>query len=171
MTWNPIDAPVDKAFLGGRVTPGLCDIEGANSPRNWDERDGYGLSGALLVFKGVKLSHFSIKFRLYTPADWDDWHAFAPTVAKPPLGKRARSLDIAHPITDEVRIRSVVVEDVLAPVQTGDGEWTVEVKLIEWRTPIRTLAKPQGSTATEVDPVEQQIQANSDRIAQLLAAP
>lgn len=171
MTWNPIDTPVDKAFLGGRITPGLCDVEGANSPRNWDERDGYGLSGATVIFKGVKLSHFSIKFRLYTAEDWNDWHAFAPTVAKPPLGKRPRALDIAHPITDEVQIRSVVVDDVLAPVQTGDGEWTVEVKLIEFRKPRLALAKPQGSTATPVDPIEQQIQANSDRIAQLLAAP
>lgn len=171
MTWNPIDTPVDKAFLGGRITPGLCDIEGANSPRNWDERDGYGLSGATVIFKGVKLSHFSIKFRLYTVEDWNDWHAFAPTVAKPPLGKRPRALDIAHPITDEVQIRSVVVDDVLAPAQTGDGEWTVEVKLIEFRKPRLALAKPQGSTATPVDPIEQQIQANSDRIAQLLAAP
>ncbi len=183
MSWNPIDSPVDKAFLGGKMTPGLCDIEGANSPRNWDERDGYGqrLMGSLhvhigsiptlLIFKGVKLSHFSIKFRLYTPADWDDWHAFAPTVAKPPIGKRPRALDIAHPITEEVGIRSVAVEDVLAPVQTGDGEWTVEVKLIEFRAPRFALAKPQGSAATPVDPVEAQIQANSDRIAQLLAAP
>jgi hypothetical protein len=171
VSWNPIDTPVDKAFLGGKITPGLCDIDGANSPRNWDERDGYGLSGATVIFKGVKLSHFSIKFRLYTPADWDEWHAFAPTVAKPPLGKRPRALDIAHPITDEVGIRSVVVDDVLAPVQSGDGEWTVEVKLIEFRKPRFALAKPQGSTSTPVDPIEQQIQANSDRIAQLLAAP
>jgi hypothetical protein len=171
VSWNPLDTPVDKAILGGKQTPGLCEITGANSPRNWDERDGFGLSGALLVFRGVKLSHFSISFKLLNAQDWDDWHTFAPTVAKPPLGKRPRSLDISHPITEEVGIRSVVVDDVLAPVQADDGVWIVEIRLIEFRKPVFALAKPQGSTATPVDPVELEIQANNDRIVRLLAAP
>jgi hypothetical protein len=171
VSWNPLDNPVDKVGLGGKLTPGLAEIVGADSPRQWDERTGYGLSGATVFFHGIKLSHFSIKLRLFTAADWDDWHAFKPLVDKPPIGKRPRSLDVSHPLLEDLGIRSVVVENVSVPEQSDDGEWSIEIKVIEFRKPKFTMAKPEGSTATPVDPVEQQIQANTDKIAKLLAAP
>ena len=171
MTWNPLDDSVDKATIGGQLTPGICEIVGADSPRAWDERTGYGLSGATVYFHGIKLSHFSIRFRLYTTQDWDDWHTFRPLVDRPPIGKRPRSLDCVHPLLEDLGISSIVIEDVLVPEQTDDGEWTIELKVIEFRQPKFGMAKPEGSTATPVDPVEAEIQANSDRIAQLLAGP
>ena len=171
MSWNPLEHPVDKATIGGQLTPGLCELVGADSPRGWDERQGYGLSGATVFFTGIKLSHFSIKLRLYTTQDWEDWHTFKPVVDKPPIGKRPRSLDCAHPLLEDLGIRSIVIENVGAPEQTDDGEWTVELKVIEFRRPKFTMARPEGSTATPVDPIEQQIQAYADKITELLAAP
>lgn len=171
MSWNPLDNSVDQAKIGGQLTPGICEIIGADSPRAWDERQGYGLTGATVFYHGTKLSHFSIKFWLYTAQDWDDWHAFRPLVDRPPIGKRARSLDIAHPLLEDLGIRSIVIESVGVAEQADDGVWTIELKVIEFRQPKFTMAKPEGSTATPVDPVEQEIQTNSDRIAQLLAAP
>lgn len=168
---NPLDTPIDKATISGRLTPGICEIVGASSPRAWDERAGYGLSGAIVVFHGVKLSHFTIKFRLYTTQDWTDWRAFKPLVDKPPIGKRQGPLDCVHPLLADLGIRSIVVEDVLVPEQTDDGEWTIELKVIEYRKPKQGLAKPEGSAATEVDPFEQQIAANTSEIADLMAGP
>ena len=171
MSFSPLDKPVDKATIGGQLTPGICEIVGADSPRAWDELNGYGLSGARLRFHGVKLSHFSIKFRLYTTQDWEDWHVFRPLVHRPPLGRYQRSLDIAHPILEDLGIGSIVIENVLAPDQTDHGEWTIELKVIEFRTPKHTMAKPEGSTATPVDPMEQKISARLDRFVELLAGP
>jgi hypothetical protein len=158
--WTPLTRPEDKIKIAKRLTPGICDIEGLGSPREWEERGGYGLSGATVVFKGKKLAHFTIKFRLYTAQDWADWDAFRPLVMRLPIGKNAKGLDIQSKLTESVGVRSIVIEDPMAPTQTGDGEWTVELKVIEFRAPTFALSKPEGSEATPVDPNEQQIEAN-----------
>lgn len=165
--WNPIDAAVNKATIAGQLTPGVCEITGANSPRKWDERGGYGYSGAIVVYHGTGLSHFTIGLTLYTIEDWNDWAKFKSVVAKAPFGKRPRALDISHPVLAEVGITSIVVEDVNAPMQIDDGVWLVEIKAIEYRNPKYTLAKPEGSAATPVDPREQEIAANSQEIDEL----
>jgi hypothetical protein len=149
-SWSPLEQPVDFATVGGRRTPGLCDIEGAGSPRRWDERRGYGLSGATLVYRGLALASFTTKLRLYSPEDWQAWHDFAPVVSRPPTGERAQALDIVHPILEEVGIRSAVVEDVLAPRQTGEGEWTVEIRWKEFRRPEVTVT-PVTTSSVRVD--------------------
>lgn len=154
--WNPLNEPVDYAVIAGKRTPGLCDIVGANSPRKWEELDGYGLSGARLKFRGIGLSHFSIKLRLYDDRDWADWFAFRPLVERPPLGKFAKAKKIVHPQLTEVGVHAFVVEDLLAPERTDDsGEWTIEIKCIEFRLPKLSLSKPDAATATPVDPQEQ----------------
>lgn len=171
MSWNPLDEPIDWIVLGGVRSPGLADVVGANSPRKWDERGGYGLSGAIVWFHGLGLSHFSVRFRLYTDQDWEEWREFfLPLVAKPPLGKRPKALDIWHPLLQDLGIRAVVVEDVLQPEQTNDGEWTAEIKFIEFRRPKFGMGKPDAAEATPADPVEQEIEANSATI-DALAGP
>ena len=159
MTWSPLTDPEDKIQLAKRLTPGICDIDGLGSPRDWEERGGYGLSGATVVFKGKKLSHFSIKFRLYTVKDWTDWYAFLPFVSRLPIGKNAKGLDVKSKLTEMLGIKSIVIDDILAPTQTGDGEWTVELKVIEYRSPTFALSKAEGSEATPEDPVNAQVQA------------
>lgn len=171
MTFDPIRNPVDVVFLGGERTPGIATIEGAGSPRRWDERRGYGLSGGTLVFRGVGLAQFKIILRLYTSQDFADWESFAPVVQRPPLGERARALDISHPITDALGIRSVVIEDVKAPALTHEsGEWTVEIAVREYRRPLPALSVPAGSQATPAtDPVDQEIERLAAQV-QVLAS-
>ncbi len=216
MTFQPITSPVDYALLASQRTPGICEVTAADAPRRWDERRGFGLSGARVVYRGAGLSRPILVLRLYSDQDWEDWHAFKPLVLREPspqaadvrrrersieaareerteltqaiavnptLGsnsritdrlaaasrranqptplmaiRRPRALDIWHPILEDLGIRSVVVENVLQPRQTADGEWTIEVKLIEYREPIYTLARPEGSQAQPVDRFEALIQ-------------
>lgn len=162
--WNPIDEPQDWVDFSGQITPGLADIVGAGSPRRWDERESYGLSGATVVYHGLKLAHFSVKLRLYTTQHWDDWYAFKPFIDRVPAGRRQGPLDITHPLLAQVGIRSVVVEDVLAAEQTDDGEWTIEIKLIEYRKPVLSLAKPDGAKATPADPEDAELEQNRQQI-------
>jgi hypothetical protein len=164
MTWDPIAEPeaADYVLLAGKRSPGLCEIVGAGSPRDWDVRKGYGTSGAFSVFTGANLAHFSIMLRLYTRQDWADWYAWKPLVDKLPKrrfsnGKDSGALDIQHPILAALGIKAIGVENVGQPVQTDHGEWTIEIKAIEFRRPKFSLAKPEGATATPVDPVEEQI--------------
>jgi hypothetical protein len=167
MAWNPITDPVDYVLFAGRRTPGIAEVSGGSSPRKWEERKGYALSGARVVFRGLGLAKPVVSIRLYTRADWDEWESFKIIVQRPPSMTRPRAIDVWHPLLEEIDVRSVVVEDVSQPEQRADGEWVVTIKLIEHRAPTFALASPDGSQAQETDPYEQRIAANSARIAAL----
>jgi hypothetical protein len=159
----------DFVLLGGLKSPGLCDVQGAGSPRKWDQAAGYGLSGAVSRFLGNALSEFSIKFRLYgdpkvPDPDWQAWQAFEAVLMKPPAGKHPRALDIWHPVLERLKIKSVGVVDVGQPYQSDDGEWTIEVKFIEYRRPKITLAKPEAAKATPTDPYDRIIDSLDQQI-------
>lgn len=167
MTFQPIDDPVDYVELAGQRSPGICEVLGGSSPRRWDERRGYGFSGSTLIFRGVGLCRPTLKLRLYTAQDWADWHEWSRLVQRPPLGERARALDIVHPILEDLGVRSVVVEDVLQPQQTADGEWTIEVRLIEYRRREAALERIDGATAAVTDPIDKQILLNNQELRAL----
>lgn len=167
MTWDPITSPCDYILLQGQQSPGLCDIVDASSQRNWDVQKAHGVSGAKTVFTGKEPAKFSVTFRLYTVQDWADWYRWSPIALQLPKrrqgGQRQAdrgALEIVHPLLEHVGISSVCVVDVVAPKQTGDGEWTAEIKFLEFREPKPGLAKPDGAQATPVpaaDAYEQKI--------------
>lgn len=150
--WCPLIEPVDKVTLNGLETPGRAEIEGAGSPRRWDERESYGYSGAFIVFHGNNLSHFTIRLTLHDDADWLEWYSFKPIIDRVPLGKRQRPLAITHPITAGLGIFACVVEDCSQPTQNEDGLWQIEIKMIEWRSPRLALAAARDGEKEEPDP-------------------
>ena len=155
MTFNPVSEPVDYILLANRRSPGIAIISNVSSPRRWDERRGYALSGARVVFRGIGLARPIVTLRLYTDDDFAAWHDWRSLVQRPPVGERARALDIWHPILEDLGITRVVVEDVLQPKQTADGEWSIDIKFIEFRRPQPTLETIGSSTDTETtDPVD-----------------
>lgn len=168
MAWDPITDPKDYILLGGQKSPGLADVSGASSPREWDERKGYGLSGSFSVFCGRRLAHFSVKLRLSTVEHWADWYAWKGIVDKIPkrrgAGKDSGNLDIWHPVLEGLDIRAVGVAEVMQPEQTDHGEWTIEVKFIEFRHPRVTLAKPESAAATPNDPIEDAIARLTEQV-------
>jgi hypothetical protein len=158
MTWNPIDSPIDYFLLAGRKSPGLARLIGLDTPRKWDERRGYGLSGSVIVFTGLKLAEFDAEIRLYTTKDWDDWHSWRALVAKPPLRTRPKALDIWHPWAELQGVKSVVVLNEPIPVEGEAGEYTATIKFKQYRAPKLALAKPEGSKAKPTDPVDAYIE-------------
>ena len=113
------------------------------------------------VFAGRRLAHFSVLLTLTTADEWAEWRTFKPLVDKLPTrrggsGKDTGNLDIWHPHLEDLDIRAVGVAEVMQAVQTDDG-WQIEIKFIEFRHPKLTLAKPEGATATPVDPIEEQV--------------
>lgn len=169
MSFQPLTDPVDYILLGGVRSPGLADVEKGNSPRAWAERIGYGLSGATTIFRGVRLSHFAVRFRLYTNLDWAQWPSFAAMMAKPPLGERPRQLEIWHPILEDLGITACGVEDIKQPVQIADGVWQHEVLFIEYRKLQPALSRPDGARAAPVDPIDQHIEALAAQVQALSA--
>ncbi len=144
---NTADFPrQDFVVIGGLTSPGRCQLRGAGTPRKWDERAGYGASGAWLIFMGNRLSTFEIDFYL-----WDRtkhpaaWQAFAGAVLKKaPKGKRPTPVTISHPILtwQPLEINQAVVVDVLQPMQDEKGGWLMTAKFQEYAGPIAfTVAK------------------------------
>lgn len=140
--WNPLTTPVDYFKLSGYRSPGIAELSGATSPRKWEERGGYGLSGATVVFRGVGLCYFTFKIKLYTESEWVHWLAWKPLVDRPPFGTRAKASYISHPFLDHLGVTAAVVEEVSQPEQGESGEWIISIKFIEFRKPVVGLAKP-----------------------------
>lgn len=158
---NPLDSPTDKVRFAGRIdSPGIAEIIGASSPRKWEEWTAGGWSGGVLFFRGLPLSHFSIRLYLYDSQDWADWHAFRPLVMRPPAGQFVfpKAIDVSHPFLADLGITAVVLEDVRAPDQVDHGVWMIELMVIEHRS-LRAGAsgKVDAAEAAPIDPVEQRI--------------
>lgn len=154
MSWTPLREPVDFIRLAGRESPGIATVTGASSPRRWDVRKGYALSGATTVFRGMDVAKFKVALRLYSEEDWDAWHSWKELVQRPPSGTRPRALDIWHPVLEDCGIKSAVVENVSQPEQTtADGEWTITIDFIEHRArqPISIITEGSSATATETE--------------------
>ena len=74
-----------------------------------------------------------------TNGDWtflggDAWHT-----------RYAPAAEINASNFEDLEVASAVVEDVGQPRQTGDGEWSIDIKFIEYRTPIPRIEPINGS--------------------------
>lgn len=171
MSFNPITSPVDYILLANRRSPGLATLSNVSSPRNWDERRGFALSGASVVFRGIGLARPIVTLRLVSSADFDAWHEWRELVQRPPIGERGHAQDIWHPILEDLEIVSVVVEDVAQPNQVEDGVWDIVIKFIEFRRPVVTLETVGSSETTPTDPVDRYIDELSAQVNALAGGP
>jgi len=142
----------DCVTLAGVSSPGFAELDRFNAPLSYDERQGYGLSGAWLFFKGEQLSKGTLKIKVYPggkgfenyPTIFDFiespiWKAFHDVYRKPPTGTRPRAMLLIHPLTAELGIGPVVTLDESIWRQTGDGEWSKEISLCSYRKPKKRL--------------------------------
>jgi hypothetical protein len=170
--------PVDYFVLAGVPSFGVLDsaqpFRTPDMPRMFDKRQGYGLSGAHLFYRGLDLSNFSAVMHVVT-RDIDrfvrtdlDYLAFhALLMQLPKTNVTFKSLDIQHPILLDVGIKSVVVVNHLAFTQTGDGQWTKEVRF-STNNPLKPIiAKAFGTTTRPVAQTEDEkrVQALGDQVA------
>lgn len=142
----------------GQWSPGVCEVAGAGTPRDWDIRKGYGFTGATIIYTGDNVARFDVAIRIWTQTQLDEWREFYRTfLQKPPRNVttvtssspflptvQPKALRISHPVLDELGINDVVVEDVTQFVQIKSGVWELVVKLLQYRAPIAMLGKPSG---------------------------
>jgi hypothetical protein len=165
MSWNPWNTPLDAGLIEGMLTPGLLKLGEPDSPREWDQRRGYGWAGSFPFFLGVKLSEFDAVFELYTDEHWDQWQAIRPKFIKPPAGKRPKALDFVHPILADLDIKSVVVTNVKGPKVDGDGVNRITISLLAFRVPKIALSKPEAAAdKPSDDPIDREIAARAGRV-------
>lgn len=66
----------DVIQLGGEYSPGIATVSGAGSPRVWEKRKGFGLSGATVVFQGADLASFEVEIKIWTQTQLTAWRVF-----------------------------------------------------------------------------------------------
>lgn len=154
---NPLDDAelYDFILLADQKSPGLCDVSGASAPREWDIRKGYGLSGATVVYTGDGLAKFTVRLFLWEPEQFNAWDTWRVLIKKPPRGTRPKALDISHPYLQELEITSVEVEDELQWTQPEPGLFVKDIKFLQYRAPLPSLAKPDGSQSKANEPTAQ----------------
>lgn len=151
---NPLDLLNTGSFpeqnyvvIGGHKSPGVATPVKAGSPFKWDERPGYGLTGATLVPMGGGLSSFDILIDLWRPSQFKEWDVFSKLVLeqppKPPYGH-----GIIHPLLNRspLLIKSVVIENVSQFEQDDYGLWTCAISVKAYRAPAPILIKPAAPT-------------------------
>ena len=160
---------VDWVVLDNRIPPGTSYPTGSGSPRKWDKRAGYGISGAFLVYTGADLSEFEVHVTIWTEEHWTEWLEFSTVLEKPKQGTKPKAIPIVHPLVNRppIRITEVVVEDVsqFEPDETREL-WTCVIKLSAWKGPEKMLARPSAAipganlaVPTAQDAADRQIQA------------
>jgi hypothetical protein len=155
MAWDPFTTPIDYFTVAGQNSPGIAKVTPIGSPRNWDERAGYGLSGSTLVFTGLKLAQWKVKITLVTAAEWAAYQEWRKVIAKPPPNQRAKVLDVWHPFCEMQGIKSAVVIDEITPDDVDEkGTWVAEIEFKQWRRPKIAMVKPDGAKAKPTDPLE-----------------
>lgn len=171
----PYDLMSDHFSVNNEQCPGKCVIHGAGTPREWDIRKGYGLSGATVVFMGNTVSRFDIDVTIFTQQDFDAWSAFyGKYLQKPDQGKYPRAVGIYHPQLAVLGIGSMVVEDVTQFEQDDTGGWTCTIKCIEFKKPKPLILRPLGSIPgtgtkqpTAADKFDQELQDKQKQLQAL----
>lgn len=177
MPFYPLTSPIDHVLLANERSPGIATVTRLSSKYQWDIRRGFALSGARAVFKGLGLAEFSVVLQLVEQADWDNWHAWRPLVSAPPVGERARAKDIWHPKLEDIGVTAAVVQEMGSPEPVGDTNiFSIEIKFIEYRAPVRVVEVTEGSENTtapltaqqqRIEELTGQLQARSAYLAEI----
>src|SRR5216684_6091032 len=118
----------DYVVIAGIPSPGKAIIKNLKHPSGLDERKGYGLSGATVIFTGDTLATFDIEFQLWAASDWPLWKAFyqlcfAKVAFSGPGGLLPFALTISHPVLEQVGVTEVFVVDRGAADKDEYGLW------------------------------------------------
>lgn len=149
----------DFLVIGGDKSPGKCEISNTHSPRPWDIRQGYALSGATLVPKGDEPATFAIRFSLWLPSQVPGWYAFAAkyfdkSVRLVPGTLTPKALTVGHPqlSAPPLRVTAAVVNDATALEPDGYGLWFAIVFFTQYRKPKPALSPPDAAIPAAAAP-------------------
>ncbi len=151
---------VNALRIGGVYSPGLCEVRRASITYNWDERKGFGISGAWLVFGGKSLSKFDTLFTIITEEDRLAFDGWAKTRVAPnlyvqpqtngaflPALPRPKALGVSHPLLSELGITQIVpiaIHQWEEGKGSAIGKWTKLIEWYEFRAPKPAIGKPDG---------------------------
>jgi hypothetical protein len=160
---------VDKINVAGQLSPGACEISRGFAPNKWDERNGYGLSGSTLIFRGIGLATFTVKIRMWTDEQLAEWETWKQIIDRPVSRKYPRALKVWHPILEDMGVSAAIVEKRGQLTKKNTGDWEVEIYFKEYRKPKVALAAPDGAKDQKpIDPYDQKISELTGQLGELM---
>ncbi len=166
MAYDPITNPIDYVIVAGTRSPGIARVDG-NRSHQWDERRGHGMSGASSVYKGAKLAHFTVEIDVWTSEQFVELNEFRSIVSRLPTPTDPRGFVVEHPFLEELGITKCALEDLGVPKQNDEGLWTLTIKFVEHREPVRRLARSSGEedgSTNVVNPQDAEITAMTAQV-------
>lgn len=129
-------------------SPGVCKIgPGKGIPRNWQVREGFGLSGATQAFRGLGLAEFSLTIRMWRTEDRAAFTAFDGAIEPSPLGAPEKVYLISNPRLALRSITQCVFLNAPIPTDNDDGSETVVYECRQARKPLPSLTSPTAAGA------------------------
>ena len=130
----------DKIQLGTPPvnSPGLAILSGFVRKHDFDKKKGRGTNGATLTFDQLPPCEGTIKFLIWTDAQYQAWLTFQKLFKYDPTKKSVTAVSIFHSSLAEINLSQVVCEHLGARVmerEPGYGLYSYTVKLCEWRPP------------------------------------
>ncbi len=141
---DPRDPALNYVVVNGVPSPGKAIITGADIPYNYDVQQGYGLSGAVTVFRGRGVSEPTLTIQLWERAHFLLWPLFAKMLEPPKPGIKL-VVEMRHPLLSAADIKAVAVKRLGQLTRGANGIWTSTTQLLEWRPPLPALVKPRGA--------------------------
>lgn len=124
----------DTLILGGDVWPGLPTVD-VQVSRSIDAQKKKGDDGANLVDQGYEPAKVKITLRLWLADQWSDLQRLLATIHPRRKGGVRTPLEIVHPATQLVGVRTIYVTAIGNPTPgTGadTGSMTISLDALEW---------------------------------------
>lgn len=178
LVWQPHDYPLSYFLFDGKPSPGICQQpRGATIKRKLDERQGYGIDAAFVIYTGRELAEFECELLLVTKQHWLDWQSWRSVVHEVPARgpvqqstggyQPGRSHIIWHPQLKPLGITQCVVAE--EPQEVVDEFMVGHVNLKFKQTlpmPKAAYAKPEApQDKPPMNADEREIKALTDQLA------
>lgn len=148
---SPFEDPQawDVVIVGGKKSPGYCEVTGFQRGNEWDIKKGKGAVGATFTFVQKPPAKGKVKFYFWLQSQADEWVDYRKLLKYDPTKKSIQAIDIYYPSLAEIDVNSVVTENIGATEHEGKGMYSITVEFIEY-FPVKAgsgVSSPTGSAS------------------------
>ena len=130
---------------------GKFEIRRARRKYKWDLKDGAGLEGATLTYRGKRPEVFALEFFIWDDYMWTAWKAFSLAFQYKGVAGVVIPVSIQHPALAALNISAVICEDLGGLEKKSDDlMFSVTVMIREYFPPLLLIATdtPPGAVTT-----------------------
>jgi hypothetical protein len=138
----------DTFTIAAFKMPGKWTLLDAPKVFGWEIRQGFGLSGAVVVPRGDPLVIAKFRGEMWEPADYALYKEIRRAILVKPVFSLGGALltaamGISHPELNALGVKSVVMWEIRPTIQEDTGLWVAHVDFLQYRPPVRAEKQPK----------------------------